>query len=288
VGGGAGVKGDAPDGDGVQGFTKHASHVGVLGVGGGAGVKGDAPDGDGVQGFTKHASHVGVLGVGGGAGVKGDAPDGDGVQGFAKQAGHVGVLGANTNGVGVQGQSDGGSGVVADSNQNTALIATTRGNSVSAFIVNQRGSGNIMTGRNAENAEVFRVLNNGDVQVRGVSLTSDKNTKTNFSNVDTRQILDRLVRMPIQNWNYKVDSADVRHIGPTSQDFQSAFGLNGENDDVHISSVDAQGIALVAIKGLNDRLSNEVTRLLTLIAGLEARLAELGTSNESEANSSRD
>jgi hypothetical protein len=237
---------------------------------------------EGATGVKGHANGQGIPGVAGYSLAK-TGSGGPGVYGESmRDRGVVGVGGS----AGVAGHSDAGSGVTAESNQNVALIATTRGRDVSALIVNQWGTGNIMIGRNAENAEVFRVLNSGDVQVRGVTLASDKSTKTNFSNVDTGQILDRLVRMPVQNWNYKTDSSNVRHIGPTSQDFRTAFGLNGD-DEAHISSIDAQGIALAAIKGLNDRLSNEVTRLQTLVAGLEARLAELGTSTGSKADSSR-
>ena len=56
----------------------------------------------------------------------------------------------------------------------------------------------------------------------------------NFLSVNTLEILDKLASMSIRSWNYKADPASVRHIGPTAQDFQDAFGLNG-NDDLYIS-----------------------------------------------------
>ena len=80
--------------------------------------------------------------------------------------------------------------------------------------------------------------------------------------------------MPIQEWNYKTDPTDVRHIGPTSQDFQAAFELNGD-DETNISSVDAQGIALAAIQGLNEKLNAENAQLRTSLADLERRLTAL-------------
>jgi hypothetical protein len=84
----------------------------------------------------------------------------------------IGVVGVGSVG-GVFGRSDLGVAITAESTQNTALIATGHGNNVPVFIVNQWGTGNIMIGRNANNVEVFRVLNTGDVETRGVMLTSD-------------------------------------------------------------------------------------------------------------------
>ncbi|MCY9580136.1 tail fiber domain-containing protein [Paenibacillus alvei] len=112
----------------------------------------------------------------------------------------------------------------------------------------------------------------GDIFSRGVKLTSDKNTKENFSDVSTLQILDKLASMPIYTWNYK-DEPSVRHIGPTAQDFQAAFELN--KDDTYISSIDAQGIALAAIQGLNEKLKAENAELHAKLAKLEARLSAL-------------
>ncbi|MCQ6563988.1 tail fiber domain-containing protein [Paenibacillus mendelii] len=121
------------------------------------------------------------------------------------------------------------------------------------------------------------VVARGDVFSRGVQLTCDKNSKENFSDVSSLQVLDKLASMPIQSWNYKDDPTSVRHIGPTAQDFQTAFGLNGE-DDIHISSIDLQGVALGAIQGLNEKnekLMAENAQLHANLAKLEARLSAL-------------
>lgn len=125
-----------------------------------------------------------------------------------------------------------------------------------------------------------------DVVAGGVKLTCDRNTKANLTEVDARQVLEKLAGMPIQNWNYKTDPTGVRHIGPTSQDFQAAFGLNGD-DDIHISAVDAQGIALAAIQGLNEKLQAENAELRTNLASLEARLAALESMAQRPAEPSR-
>jgi hypothetical protein len=57
-----------------------------------------------------------------------------------------------------------------------------------------------------------------------------------------------------------------------AQDFRAAFGL-GENDTT-IATVDADGVALAAIQGLNAKLEAQNAALLARIAALEAALVE--------------
>ena len=101
------------------------------------------------------------------------------------------------------------------------------------------------------------------------STLSDRNAKENFQPVNYRQILERLAAIPVATWNYKTQPATIRHIGPVAQDFAAAFGV-GENDH-SISTVDADGVALAAIKGLYEELQAEKARN----DALEKRLAEL-------------
>ena len=65
-------------------------------------------------------------------------------------------------------------------------------------------------------------------------------------------MLDKVAELPVSTWSYKAQGPDIRHIGPMAQDFTAAFGV-GE-DDRHITSVDADGVALAAIKGLDQRV----------------------------------
>ena len=83
---------------------------------------------------------------------------------------------------------------------------------------------------------------------------SDRNVKENFSDVDGKALLAKLATIPIFTWNYKAQAKSIRHMGPTAQDFREAFNL-GE-DEKHISTVDAQGVALAAIQELY-KLSRE-------------------------------
>lgn len=101
------------------------------------------------------------------------------------------------------------------------------------------------------------------------SSVSDRSAKENLAPVDGRATLALLASIPIQSWNYKSQDNSIRHMGPMAQDFYAAFGL-GE-DDKHISTVDADGVALAAITGLYQELKERDAKIATL----EARLAEL-------------
>jgi hypothetical protein len=118
--------------------------------------------------------------------------------------------------------------------------------------------------------------------VSGVSLPSgsgswttlsDRNAKTHFAPVNPRELLDRLARLPIQEWNYRSQSELVRHIGPTAQDFHAAFTF-GE-DDKHIATVDANGVALAAIQGLNRKLEERLKEKEVELEALKQRLAAI-------------
>jgi trimeric autotransporter adhesin len=89
---------------------------------------------------------------------------------------------------------------------------------------------------------------NGAVTAAQFIPSSDRNAKANFSDVAPRAILAKLAALPIQTWNFKTQPESERHLGPTAQDFRAAFELG--QDDTHISTTDADGVALAAIQGL--------------------------------------
>jgi hypothetical protein len=99
--------------------------------------------------------------------------------------------------------------------------------------------------------------------------TSDRRAKRGFEAVDERRLLDALAGLPIQSWQYRSDPERTRHVGPTAQDFARAFGLGADRKT--ISTVDADGVALAAIKGLNAVVEEQERR----IGRLEARLAAI-------------
>ncbi|WP_420129498.1 tail fiber domain-containing protein [Longimicrobium sp.] len=103
--------------------------------------------------------------------------------------------------------------------------------------------------------------------------SSDVNRKHRFAQVSGEDVLARLRALPITSWTYKVESDEVRHLGPTAQDFRAAFGLG--TDELSIGTVDADGVALVAAQALERRTTEQDAR----IEALEARNAALQQEN---------
>jgi hypothetical protein len=102
---------------------------------------------------------------------------------------------------------------------------------------------------------------------------SDVNMKENFRDLDDADVLAKIARMPVREWNYKAQEAAIRHVGPTAQDFHAAFGL-GE-DPLRISTIDADGIALAGVKALEARtqaLADENRVLRERLDALERRI----------------
>ena len=103
---------------------------------------------------------------------------------------------------------------------------------------------------------------------------SDRNMKKDFTAVDTMNILEQLAAIPITRWHYNwEDSTATPHIGPMAQDFQAAFGVGEDNR--HISTSDADGVALAAIQGLNEKLEARSQKLEAENTELKARLEKL-------------
>lgn len=102
---------------------------------------------------------------------------------------------------------------------------------------------------------------------------SDVNRKHLFAEVSGEDVLARLRTLPITTWTYKVDSDDVRHLGPTAQDFHAAFGLG--SDPTTIAGVDEGGVALAAAQALERRSTEQAAR----IDALEARNTALEREN---------
>jgi Chaperone of endosialidase len=117
--------------------------------------------------------------------------------------------------------------------------------------------------------------------VTGTTLTSDRNAKANIVEVEGREILERLDRLPISSWNYRAESNSIRHIGPMAQDFRAAFGLG--KSDRSIQGVDAHGVALAAVQALYQMVKQKDQQIAgqqAQIAALEARLAAIEAANQ--------
>jgi hypothetical protein len=89
---------------------------------------------------------------------------------------------------------------------------------------------------------------------------SSREWKTNFRELNPREILERLMTLQITRWEYK-DNDEGDHIGPTAEDFRSVFGLG--HSEQYIATVDIDGVALAAIQGLNEKHEKEIDDLRT-------------------------
>ncbi len=155
------------------------------------------------------------------------------------------------------------------------------------FFVNGTGAGNKFG-----STEVMRLVNGrvgigtnnpqsalhvvGTVTATSFNPPSDRNLKENFTPVAPRDVLEKVASMAISRWNFKGD-ATTPHVGPMAQDFHAAFGLG--TDDKHIATVDADGVALAAIQGLNQKLEEklrerdrEIDQLKRMMKALAAEL----------------
>ena len=123
----------------------------------------------------------------------------------------------------------------------------------------------------------FELDDTGNLDILGsLNEGSDANSKESFQPVDDAQILASLRALPLTTWSFKRDDPSVRHLGPTAQDFRKAFGLG--KDELHISSLDANGVALAAIQELSNLSQEQAARIDELesqVATLEARMAAL-------------
>jgi trimeric autotransporter adhesin len=103
-----------------------------------------------------------------------------------------------------------------------------------------------------------------------VNPPSDREVKRDFAPVDAGEVLAKVTALPIQAWSY-INSPGIRHLGPVAQDFRAAFGLGA--DDKTIATVDADGVALAAIQGLNRKLETENAELRARLEKIEQLLA---------------
>jgi trimeric autotransporter adhesin len=148
-------------------------------------------------------------------------------------------------------------------------------NGPSQFVV--RANGGVYFGNStlAVNVPAGRFINTNS----GAHLTtggvwtnaSSRTLKQNFTPINALEILNKVNQLAITTWRYK-SSPEGEHIGPMAEDFKVAFGLAG--DGKSIGTVDADGVALAAIQGLNaklEQLALENAALRQRLTALEAR-----------------
>ena len=141
----------------------------------------------------------------------------------------------------------------------------------SGKVILQDSGGNVGIGTSSPGEKLHVV---GNIFATGsITPNSDRNAKTGFAPVDAAVILEKVVALPITSWRFKAEPEFVRHVGPVAQDFQAAFAL-GEHPTA-ITTVDADGVALAAIQGLNQKLEDRSKILEAELKRRDAENAEL-------------
>ncbi len=153
-----------------------------------------------------------------------------------------------------------------------------------AFVVNGSGVSNrfgavetmrVVNGRvGIGNNAPSTLLQVGNATCNGTTWNnaSDRNLKENLKPVNAQVMLEKVIALPLSEWNYKATPGES-HVGPMAQDFKAAFGLGA--DDKSIATVDADGVALAAIQGLNEKVENHEHKAERRLARLAAENAEL-------------
>jgi hypothetical protein len=121
--------------------------------------------------------------------------------------------------------------------------------------------------------EVTNVYVFGAFSAESINNISDRHLKKNLEPVDAQEVLAKVAALPIQRWNLKSDERNTPHLGPMAQDVHAAFGVGA--DDRHISTIDADGVALAAIQGLNLKLERELRRRDVENAELRERVTRI-------------
>ncbi len=101
--------------------------------------------------------------------------------------------------------------------------------------------------------------------------SSSRASKIGFAPISAISVLNKVVALPITTWKYRNSDTEGTHMGPVAEDFKAAFGLAG--DGKSIGTVDADGVALAAIQGLNQKLESENAALKARLDAIEAMLA---------------
>lgn len=151
--------------------------------------------------------------------------------------------------------------LVTRTNRSVNLFVSDASGTLNVAVPNLASGANRLTVSGGSGGNAF--LSNGGTW----SNASSRSFKEDVAAIDPLAVLDRLVALPISAWRY-IGSEEGVHLGPMAEDFKAAFGLAG--DGKSIATVDADGVALAAIQGLNQKLERENAALRADLDALRA------------------
>jgi len=198
------------------------------------------------------------------AGGGGDAVDGE----DESSTGGVGVYGSSHLGVGVKGVIDGfGTAAIAGYDE-TPASSGFLGTAIYGSSTN--GYSAYFAGGNSSPSGACSYAGGP-----GWNCSSDRTLKEHFTEINPTDVLSKVASLP--EWKYQMKRGKPAEwfMGPTAQDFRAAFGL-GSNDTT-INTANAQGVALTAIKGLDQKLDAALKAKDAEIADLKRQVAEQKT-----------
>ena len=138
------------------------------------------------------------------------------------------------------------------------------------------GAQEVTVNRRLDGAGRSTVVVDGSTKATNFIVASSREFKTELSPLEGEEVLAQLAEVPISEWQFKEGDGGVRHFGPMAEDFFAAFGLGA--DGQYISVIDASGVALAAIQGLNEvveRQKSENVELRRRLQALEVRVRSL-------------
>ncbi len=178
------------------------------------------------------------------------------------------------------GNTAAGAGALASNTVGTSNTAFGAGADVSAN--GFRNATAIGAGAIVDSSHKIR-LGNATVSVIegqvGFTSSSDATKKENFRPVDGEAVLEKVRRLPLASWNFiGHDPEQLRHYGPSAQDFFAAFGHDGVGTigtPTTITSTDMAGVLMIAVQAL-ERRTAEYAALKARLEALERLVQESG------------
>ena len=142
---------------------------------------------------------------------------------------------------------------------NLVQVATTTNQNI--FIIDKNGKVGISTSTpsamlaitnyyDADNS--IYVSSGAHLTIGGVwTDASSVELKENFISLDNNEVLNKILGLPLKEYNYITEPDETKHFGATAEDWYSAFGLG---DNSSISGKDTAMIALAGIQALSAKI----------------------------------